>query len=63
MLCMTKPRFQLDPPEMPATLEEAEAVIHLYWNALQQLRGGESSRVVCDAIREAQGNQKNSPKA
>lgn len=50
---MTKSRIQFDPPERPSSLEEAEVVIDLYWQALQSLRGGDDPETVSATLRQA----------
>lgn len=59
---MKKPRIQLDPPERPSSLEEAEVVIELYWQALQSLRGGGDPETVSATLRQALSTQKKSRK-
>jgi len=54
---MKRPRIQLDPPERPSSLEEAEVVIDLYWQALQSLRGGDDPETVSAALRQALSRQ------
>jgi hypothetical protein len=59
---MKKPRIQLDPPERPSSLEEAEGVIDLYWQALQSLRGGDDPETVSATLRLALSAQKKNGK-
>ena len=51
---MKKIALRPEPPERPKTLEEAEEMIRLYWNALQQVQSRMDDRAIAEAFRRVE---------